>query len=67
MDKAVRVLIFGAGRILRARLLSRETRICMTTLSSAHQRLDAAMSRAEEDMDKTGGGVGARSGRVGST
>lgn len=61
------MVIFDAGRRARGTLPRRETRICWTMLSSAHQRFDASMSRAEEDIVKTGCGEGARSGRVGST
>ena len=67
MDSAVRVVIFEAGNRARAVLPRRDTRMCWTRLSLAHHRLEASISCAEEDMVNVGGGVGARSGRVGST
>ena len=48
----------------RGTLLRQEIRMCWTTLSACHQQLEASMSRGPDDMDRTGGGVGQRSGRV---
>jgi hypothetical protein len=59
--------MLAAGRRPRGILPRRETRMCWAMLSLAHQRLDASISRAEDLIDRTGGGLGARSGRVGST
>ena len=61
------MMAVAEGRRPRGILPRRDRRICWTILSSAHQRFEASMSRGKEDMERTGGGVGARSGRLGST
>ena len=67
MDRAVRVVILAAGRRPRGTVPSRERRMCCAILSLAHQRLEASISRYEDVIVRTGGGLGARSGHVGST
>ena len=67
MERAVRVVIFEAGRRPRGTMPRREIRMCWAILSLAHQRLEASISCGVEIIDSTGAGVGARSGLEGST
>ena len=65
MDRAVLFVTLEEGSKPRGVDPRRERRICWTMLSSAHHRFNASISRGEEDIERTGRGEGAKSGRLG--